>query len=76
MVEKIERRTGVEIPLVFFDSIDAGYILILSEIHITIMPERIWINRVNREIVFNTVRDDQVHLDSHQQDITDGMQSL
>ena len=40
------------------------------------MTERIWINRVSREIVFNTVCEDQVHLESHQQDITDGMRSL
>ena len=39
------------------------------------MTERIWINRVSREIVFMTVREDQFHLEFHQQKVTYGMQS-
>ena len=75
MVEKIERRRCVEISLVFFDSVDAGYIFVFFETHITIMMERIWINRVSREIVFMTVREGEWHVDSRQQDVTHGMQS-
>ena len=34
------------------------------------MTERIWINRVSREIVFMTVREDQFQFEFHQQNVT------
>ena len=59
MVTK-QDTVSVGIPVVFFDSIDAEYIFDFDT-HITIMTERMWINHAGREIVFVTVREDQLH---------------
>ena len=87
MVEKIERRKGVEIAVVFFDGIDTGYILFFFfQTHVTIMTEQIWV----RDRVFSlciqtltlhderiiAVREVELHLESQQQNVRDGMQSL
>ena len=83
-------------PLVFFNwylmpDTFSIFFYFFSETIITIMKERIWINRVSSEIVFSVfasrhcplhderiiaVRGAQLHLESHQRDVTDGMQSL